>query len=137
VAKRKRYTDEYRANAVLLLIAAGYPGKKGALSKVSRHLGISHQTLGRWGRAENNPPPPELVQAKKVSMKEQLRELFNLHIDAAGDSIKDADHHQVMGGLKITFESYQLLTGGPTANINQRTINLTWDANDNQLPETA
>jgi hypothetical protein len=115
----------------LIAYAAGWKpngdGKKGALTRAAREVGVPWQTLGRWCRAESNPPPHDIVQYKKEDMLSSLVNLLGLHIDEAHDSIKDADHHQVMGGIKITFEAIQLLTGGPTENVNKRILNVDWD----------
>jgi hypothetical protein len=94
-----------------MAIAAGYPDTKGALTRAALKVGISHQTLGRWTRAELNPPPHKIVQEKKQTMEEALVGLFDLHVQAANDTIEDADHHDVMGGIKITVEALQNLTG--------------------------
>lgn len=121
-----RYTDEFRAGAVLVAQAAGWKpngeSKRGALTRAAKEVGVSWQTLGRWCRLESNPPPQKVVQFKKDDMLESLGNLLSLHIVNAEDTIQDADHHQVMGGIKITFEAIQLLTGGPTENIDQRIV---------------
>ena len=126
-----RYTDEFRAGAVLVAQAAGWKpngeSKRGALVRAAKEVGVSWQTLGRWCRHDSNPPPQKIVQYKKDDMLESLVSLLGLHIHEAGDSIQDADHHQVMGGIKITFEAIQLLTGGPTENVNKRVLNVDWD----------
>ena len=72
MAKRKRYTDEFRANIVLMLEAAGYPNKKGALMEVSNASGVPHPTISRWARNVQNPPPDKLVHEKKVELKDLL-----------------------------------------------------------------
>lgn len=56
-AKRKRFNDDFRASAVLMLEATGYPEKKGGLTQVSTHLGVPLSTLRGWFTAERNPPP--------------------------------------------------------------------------------
>jgi transposase-like protein len=46
--QRRRYNDDFRASATLMLEAAGYPGRDGALSQVSGHLSVPRSTLRGW-----------------------------------------------------------------------------------------
>ena len=103
-----------------MLEAAGYPEKKGALAAVSKSQQVPHSTLSRWARNLQNPPPSQLVHEKKIDLLAELENLLELHIRAAGETIKDAYHNQVMQGLGITFDKIQLLTGGATENVNQQ-----------------
>ena len=120
MSQRPRYTDEFRASVVLMLEAAGYPDRKGALTAVSKNVKVPHPTCSRWYRQVNNPPPNELVQDKKIDIVFELQQLLGLHISEANKTVKDADHHQVIGGIKIIVDAIQLLTGGPTSNENLR-----------------
>ena len=126
--KRKRYDDEFRASTVLMLHAAGYfetPRRKGALAQVSAAVGVPHPTVSRWGRAVSNPPPNELVHNKKIG----LIELFDNEIRAILTEMditrQDATYQQMGVVLGIIFDKTQLLTGGPTENVNQRHV-LKW-----------
>jgi len=120
MTKRKRYTDEFRANAVLWLEAAGYPNTEGALARVSRELGVPHPTLRRWYFQEQNPPPYEVVQVQKRSFLEQLAHIKGLAAQKIEDRIEEYDPRDLTGLLKITAELEQLLLGKPT----QRTEHL-------------
>jgi len=71
---RKRYDDKFRANAVVLLEAAGYPNKKGALELVSKQLSCPCPTLHRWAKGKNNPPPSDIVNEKRKELKELLED---------------------------------------------------------------
>lgn len=109
-----RYTDEFRANAVLMLEAAGYPDREGALSRVARHIGVPHPTLSRWYRAVQNPPPDELVHKKKVSLIDDLTDLLGLSISAARGTVNEAAFRELATGIGIFIDKIQLLTGQPT-----------------------
>jgi transposase-like protein len=122
MAKRKRYTDEYRASAVLMLEAAGYPDIEGALSRVADHLGMHYQTLSRWFRAVQNPPPHELVQEKREDFLQQLQAIKGLAAGKIIERIEEYDPRDLTGLLKISAELAELLTGGATARVN-----LTWE----------
>ena len=118
--KRKNYTDDFRASAVLMLEAAGYTGdpdtgRLGSLMAVSNKLGVSHVTLRRWFLRLNNPPPSNLVHEKKIDLKRELTELLGLHITEARTAVKDAGLGDIDRGIGILFDKLQLLDNKPTA----------------------
>jgi len=119
MSKRKRYTDDFRASAVLMLEAAGYTGgedsREGSLMAVSKKLKVSHVTLRRWFHRTNNPPPSYLVQEKKLDLKKELTELLGLHIKAAKTAVDDAGLGDIDRGIGILFDKLQLLDNKPTA----------------------
>lgn len=111
---RNRYDDKFRASAVVMLEAAGYPDKKGALEQVARNLGMPAPTLHRWIRAKNNPPPFDIVKEKRTELRDllenELRAIFQEMPEARGDaSYKDLG--TVAG---ILFDKKQLIDGKPT-----------------------
>lgn len=109
-----RYTDEFRASAVLMLQAAGYPDEPGALSRVARELGVPHPTLSRWARAVSNPPPNEVVQRKKIDFIEAIEnELAGIFQDMP-DARQDADYRTLGTVAGILLDKKQLLEGKPT-----------------------
>ena len=112
--KHPRYDDEFRASAVLMLEAAGYPGP-GALSRVSGHLGVARSTLRSWADGSHNPPPPKVRHEKKRDFVADLQHLLGLHIDAAADVVGDSgDLRAIDTGIGIIVNKLQLLTGQPT-----------------------
>ena len=114
MAKRKRYDDKFRASAVVMLEAAGYPGKKGALVEVAKHLGISHQLLSNWARAAQNPPPQELLQEKRADLKELLDNELRAALGAMASVRPDAAYRELGTVAGILFDKLQLLEGKPT-----------------------
>lgn len=112
--RRPRYDDEYRAGAVLMLEAAGYPDRKGALAAVSSHLSVPHPTLSRWAREIQNPPPDEIVHEKKLNLVAELTDLLGLSLKAAKDTVGEATYRELMIGVGILVDKVQLLTGNPT-----------------------
>ena len=85
MTKRKRYTDKFRAGAIVMLEANGYPDKKGALATVSNHLSVPQATLHRWFHGKNNPAP-EL----SIDMANQVFEsIVAKSINKIADSIDD------------------------------------------------
>lgn len=115
------YTDEFRASAVLMVEAAGYPQTKGALNRVANHLGIPRQTLQRWTRGTNNPPPPDLVTTKRQDFVELLEDIM---YGAAGETKKRIDNNeldsvtlpQLMTVAAIAVDKRRLLLGQSTEN---------------------
>jgi len=112
--RRRRYDDDFRAAAVLMLEAAGYPGREGALSHVAGHLSVPHSTLSRWFRSVQNPPPPNLVLKKRLNLVEELTDLLGLSIGAAKGAVNEAGYRELATGIGILVDKIQLLTGQPT-----------------------
>lgn len=130
--KASTFTDEERADAVALLIMQGWPDKEGALTHVARHLNIWPNTLRRWATGESNPPPTKIVNEKKRDMGEAVRDMMWIILKQMGLTIEDASFQQLATAYGIMFDKYQLLTGGPTENINNRVLVL--DFGDSPSP---
>jgi hypothetical protein len=122
MAKRPRYDDKFRASAVVMLEAAGFPDRKGALSHVSKHLGVPIPTLTRWVTGANNPAPNELVTKNRI----ELTDLLDTEIAAAFEAAKgvrgEASYRDLMTGIGILVDKRQLLRGEPTQTTNQRIL---------------
>lgn len=112
--KRKRYDDEYRASAVLMLEAAGFPNKEGALTYVSTHLGLPHQTLARWARATQNPPPSNMVHKKGLDLISAIQNELSEIFPAMAGRREDANYRELATAAGILIDKLQLLTGRPT-----------------------
>jgi transposase-like protein len=117
MGKRKRYTDEFRASAVLMLEAAGYPDAEGALSRVAAHLNVPHNTLSKWARGVQNPPPSQLGQEKKADFLEQLQVIKGKVAEQIITRIEDFEPRDLTGLLKIAAEVSELLEGKPTQRV--------------------
>ena len=114
MAKRKRYDDKFRASAVVMLEAAGYPGKLGALSSTAKHLGIPDRTLSRWYNAEQNPPPDKLVKEKRGELSDLLRREIDSALGAMDNARPDASYRDLGTVAGILIDKLQLITGKPT-----------------------
>lgn len=116
--KRKSYDDKFRASAVVMLEAAGYPSKKGALMQVAGHIGVPHPTLSRWFNAQRNPPPNDVVQEKRQELSLRLEDLAHKLVDMACRIADNADTdtsiQQVATSVGIVVDKWQLLKGKPT-----------------------
>lgn len=114
--KRRRYDDEYRAGAIAMLHAAGYPDTTGALTRVANELHVPDRTLSRWFNGENNSPPDKLVNIKKGDMANALEEVAWKLLDSMADSeaIADAPLQQRATAYGIAVDKMRLLRGLPT-----------------------
>jgi hypothetical protein len=119
---RKRYDDKYRASAVVMLEAAGFPDRKGALSHVSRHLGVPIPTLKRWATGAQNPAPNDLVTKNRIELGDLLDSEIAAAFEAAKEVRSEASYRDLMTGIGILVDKRQLLRGEPTQTTNQRVI---------------
>lgn len=114
MAKRKRYDDKFRASAVVMLEAAGYPHRKGALAEVAKHLGVAAMTISRWFRASQNPPPNEIVTEKAADLRTLLELELRAALGAMAGVRPDAAYRELGTVAGILFDKLQLLEGKPT-----------------------
>lgn len=113
-AKRKSYDDKFRASAVVMLQAAGYPDRRGALEHTAKHIHVPARTLSRWFNGENNPPPDEVVSKKESDLLALLTEELAAVFQAMPSARKDATYRDLgtVGG--ILMDKLLLLQGKPT-----------------------
>ena len=113
---RKRYTDEERANLVVMLEAQRYPEHKGSLAYVSKYSGVPPSTLRGWFKARNNPPPAELRGKKKEDLATKFENVAYDMLNQASDPEVIAE----MGGKDAVIaaatatDKMRLLRGLPT-----------------------
>ena len=112
--KRRRYDDKFRTNAVLILEAAGYPDRKGALAHAARALGMPESTLHGWANGKNNPAPSELRCEKKADVIEFIKQEIPQIFRELGDARQDANYRELMIGFGIIMDKWLLLSGDPT-----------------------
>ena len=114
VSKRKRYTDEFRASAVLMLEAAGYPDKEGALTTVSNRVNVPLSTLSRWYKGRNNAPPSKLVNKKRFDLIQAIRDEIQYAMGDMPDARPEASYRDLTTSVAILIDKLQLLEGKPT-----------------------
>ena len=124
MAKRKwtDYSDEDKASAVLMLEAAGYPDRKGAMSQVVRELGVPESTLRSWAKNEHGAPPAKVRDRKKGELIESLNEVATKLIAHLGDIADTGDVRETATAAGIVIDKLQLLRGDSTANTNQHIV---------------
>ena len=122
MATRKRYTDEFRASAVVMLEAAGYPNTEGALAHVAKAVGMPHNTLRNWFHGKHNPPPSEVRHEKKGEIVDLLRtEIYGI-LNEMPNKREFARYQELATSLGIAIDKLQLLSGEPTENAHKRIV---------------
>lgn len=119
MAKRieRRYSDEFRAQAVATVRAEGWPDQVGVVPRVSEQLGIPKRSLYRWLRGDSNPPPANLVTEKEEELSELFEREIRAAFEAAGVKREEAKYRDLMIGIGIATEKLQLLRGEPTERL--------------------
>lgn len=125
MTKRRSYDDKFRASAVVMLEAAGYPNSKGALSHVSKHCGVPQSTLKGWYTGQNNPPPTELRAEKKGELIDWINTELDSIFGVLPNKRNDASYRDLVTGIGILVDKRQLLTGKPTESIEYKNNGLT------------
>lgn len=115
MSERKRYDDKFRASAVLMLEAQGYPTKEGAITSVSKHLGVPMATLHRWYHGKQNPPPSDLVSEKRIDFTEAIKKELTGILGDMPNARQDAGYKDLATALGILVDKLQLLENKPTA----------------------
>lgn len=69
-AKRRRFTEEYKAEAVRLLRESGRP-----LTQVARELGLTPSALDRWARQHKKAEQQGTTSAGLKAEREELQRL--------------------------------------------------------------
>lgn len=111
-----RYTHKFRASAVVMLQAEGYPGREGALTKISRQLNVPKSTLYRWYKREVDIPVAEIETQKKTMLEYIEAELIGIFGDLP-DARLDASYRDIGTVMGILLDKRQLLTGGATKRV--------------------
>lgn len=122
MAQRPRYDDDFRAGAVLMVEAEGYPQNKGAIARVAAHLHLHERTLRRWVKGDSNPPPGNIVHIKKLDMRAALQSEIQSILAEMTKARGDASYRDLGTVLGIIFDKLQLLNGEPTESTNQRIL---------------
>jgi len=117
-----RYSDDFRAGAVLMVEADGWPKNKGAMQRVAAHLNIKERTLRRWATGESNPPPDRNVKVKRLDLRAAITSELTAIFEELGKARSDASYKDLATAAGIFFDKLQLLNGDSTANTNQRVI---------------
>lgn len=136
MAKRKKYTDKFKAGAILMLETEGYPDDPYAIERVAQHLDMPRRTLLRWFKGDTGAPADETVQEQKMGLidlfDQELRQVFR----AMNDVRSDASYRDLATGAGIFADKLQLLQNKPTQRI-EHDVNQSElvDMNDDELAD--
>ena len=76
---RRRFTDEYKAEAVQFVISSGV-----SVAEVARNLGIVEATLGRWvakARENGETKEPELDVSERAELQRLRKEVQQVKME--------------------------------------------------------
>jgi transposase-like protein len=132
-AKRKRYDDKFRASAVVMLEAAGYPGREGALASTAKHLNMPHNTLRNWFHGVHNPAPSQDRQEKKMELSDMLRTEINAILGDMPKARDGASYRDLGTVAGILIDKLQLITGKPTERNEINDTSLTDEQRANRI----
>lgn len=110
MGKKRRYSDDDRANALAALAANG-----GNVRRTSRQLGIPAVTLRSWRDGERAAIPSESVDSKKKALSEQLEGIARQLLDRLTvEKIDDCSLRELMTAVGIAVDKMLLLRGQAT-----------------------
>lgn len=119
--KWTQYSDEDKASAVLMLEAAGYPAKQGAMTQVVKALGVPESTLRSWAKNEHGAPPAKVRERKRGELVESLKDVATKLVEHLGNIADTGDVRETATALGIVVDKLQALTDEqPTQHVNQR-----------------
>lgn len=119
MAKRTNYPDKFRASAVVMLEAAGYPADRSHLERIAKQLRIPARTLRRWFNRQHNPPPDDVVQESKRELIDILEDVARKYLTHAlsEDVIDEATGNAAVTAAAIAIDKMRLLQGQSTGNM--------------------
>jgi transposase-like protein len=120
MAKRRRYTDKFKAGAVVMVESEGYPGDPFALARVADRLNINKRTLRRWVENDTGAPDDEIVTQEKNGIVELIDAEIQLAFKEMNKARSDASYRDLVIGAATLLDKKQLLIGEPT----ERTENI-------------
>lgn len=114
-----KYTDEFRATAIAMLIGAGFDkNKTRACEEVATYYKgkVSTRTLFRWGNGENNPAPAKLVTEKKEDLADVFERVAYKYLKHAesDDVVDDVSGNAAVITAATAVDKMRLLRGLPT-----------------------
>ncbi len=124
IRKRRTYSDADVAGAVLLLEAAGYPDRRGAMEEVCKATGINDNTLRNWYTRERRTIDPRVEGRKRAEIVDALGDLQDKLIRKLSEKLEDnsASLRDIAIAFGIVSDKRALLLGHATQNVEQRLV---------------
>lgn len=114
MAKRRHYSDKFKAGAIVMLQSEGYPDDARAVARVASKLDVPGRTLRRWFKGEYGTPPDEIVQDSKKELSDLFESEIRAIMDALPSAREDASYRDLVTGAAILTDKRELLRGKPT-----------------------
>lgn len=114
--ERRKYTDEFKAGCVAMLIGSGYPDNPYKLKEVARYNDVEHRTLRRWWKQESGAPPAELVTQQKTALADVFEAVAYKYLEQALDEdvISESSGKDAVVTAATAVDKMRLLRGLPT-----------------------
>jgi hypothetical protein len=114
-----KYTDEFRATAIAMLVGAGFEkNKTKAVDEVAQYYRgkVAKRTLFRWGNGENSPAPAKLVTVKKEDLADVFERVAYTYLKHAEseDVVDEVSGNAAVTTAATAVDKMRLLRGLPT-----------------------
>lgn len=120
VAKRKAYSDKFKAGALIMLESEGYPQDRYAMQRVAKRLNVPNRTLRQWAYTQNGEEFAELCQEQKKSLTTLIEDEIRAAFEALGMARPEAGYRDLTTSIAIFIDKMQLLSGKPTERSQQQ-----------------
>ncbi len=104
--KRRRYSDEERASAIVALSANG-----GNVEGTAKQLGIPPATLEHWAKGRRHPEARQLAEKKRKPLADCLEALARKLAQAMPAKMEGASLQQIAVSMGIAVDKMLLLRG--------------------------
>lgn len=114
-----KYSDEYRASAIAMLTAEGYPVDATAIKRVYGQLEGDRpnvRTLRYWFQNQHKPAPEKLIQEKKEGLADLFEKVAEQYVRHAmkEDVVAKSTGAGAMTAAAIAVDKMRLLRDLPT-----------------------
>lgn len=108
---RRRYSDQERAEAMVVLTANG-----GNLAATATAIGIPYRTLRHWAAGDRHPEAIRMAREKQQPLADRLEEVVAMLAEGMDDPLKieKAPLNQIAVALGILVDKIRLLRAVPT-----------------------
>jgi hypothetical protein len=111
VRTRRRYSDQERADAMMVLTA-----NQGNLAATAIDTGIPYHTLRHWAAGDRHPEATQMAKEKMPPLADRLEEIASLLAEGMDDPLKirKAPLNQIAVALGVLIDKVRLLRGQAT-----------------------
>ena len=114
-----KYSDEYRATAIAMMVAEGYPDDSTAIKRVHGQVAEPKpnvRTLRYWFQHQHQPAPEKLIQDKKDELADLFEQAAKKYVSHAikDDVVSKSSGAGAMTAAAIAVDKMRLLRDLPT-----------------------